>query len=74
MVSPTRTGRLGVGELAATMSQELDAVARLLTDRIHGHLPELDDDLYAMNLHSVRSNLGMLMKMLRHEADPAKAH
>jgi DNA-binding PucR family transcriptional regulator len=73
VTTATTSGRLEVGALAGALSGELDSVARLLSDRIHEHLSELDDDLYALTLESVRSNLGMLMTMLREGADPATA-
>jgi hypothetical protein len=73
VITATTSGRLEVGALAAALSGELDSVARLLSDRIHEHLSELDDDLYALTLESVRSNLGMLITMLREGADPATA-
>jgi DNA-binding PucR family transcriptional regulator len=72
-IGPTREARIEVGELAAAMSAELDEVAHRLTDAIHSHLDELDDDLHVMTLQSVRSNLGMLMTMLRERSDPATA-
>jgi DNA-binding PucR family transcriptional regulator len=72
-IVPSHAGRLGVDELAAEISAELDDVARRLTDAIHEHLEELDDDLHVLTLQSVRANLGLLMTMLREGADPASA-
>src|ERR1700736_1535575 len=72
-VAPTHGSRAGIDEILSTMSAELDEVARELTDTIHAHLEELDDEIRVGTLHSVRSNLGLMMTMLREGTDPSKA-
>ena len=55
------------------MSAELDELTRVLTDAIHEHLDELDDDLRVMTAQSVRANLGLIVVMLRDGAAPGSA-
>src|SRR6202035_707901 len=72
-IAPKRASRVGIDEILAAMSADLDEIARALTDAIHQRLEELDDDLRVGTLHSVRSNLGLMMTMLREGADPSQA-
>jgi hypothetical protein len=72
-IAPTHAGRAEVAELVAAMTAQLDDVARHLTDTIHEHLDEVGEDLYVLTLQSVRSNLGMLMTLMREGGDPAAA-
>ena len=71
--APTRASRVGIEEIVAQMSAELDTVARFLTDVIHNELDELDDDVYVATLQSVRSNLGLIMTLLHENAEPTSA-
>jgi PucR C-terminal helix-turn-helix domain/GGDEF-like domain len=71
--APTRASRVGIEEIVAAMSAELDDVARSLTDTIHEHLEELDDELHVGTLQSVRSNLGVIMTMLHEGTEPSRA-
>jgi hypothetical protein len=64
---------VGIEEIVAQMSAELEEVARSLTDVIHLELDELDDELYVGTLQSVRSNLGLIMTMLHEGVEPASA-
>jgi PucR C-terminal helix-turn-helix domain/GGDEF-like domain len=64
---------VGIEEIVAEMSAELEEVARALTDVIHLELDELDDELYVGTLQSVRSNLGLIMTMLHEGVEPASA-
>ena len=70
---PTRASRVGIEEIVAEMSAELDDVARFLTDVIHTELDELDDEIYIGTLQSVRSNLGLIMTMLHEGVEPSDA-
>jgi len=70
---PTRASRVGIEEIVAEMSGELDDVARFLTDVIHQELDELDDEMYVGTLQSVRSNLGLIMTMLHEGVEPSDA-
>jgi PucR C-terminal helix-turn-helix domain/GGDEF-like domain len=60
-------------EVARTMSEDLDGVARTLTDMIHAHIGELEDDLRLRTHESCRSNLGMIMTMLSDGTRPSLA-
>jgi hypothetical protein len=55
------------------MSDDLDGVAHKLTDTIHAHITELQDDLLVPTHESCRSNLGMIMTMLRDGTRPSLA-
>lgn len=72
-IAPTHASRAEVGEMVATMGVELEHLSRALTDGIHEHLDELDDDLRVLTLLSVRSNLGMIVTMLREGSPPTAA-
>lgn len=72
-IPPTHESRAGIGETLAGINAELDDVARSLTDTIHEHLDELDDELWVDTLHSVRSNLGLLTTMLGEGVEPSRA-
>ncbi len=72
-IPPSHGSRAGIGEALAGINAELDDVARALTDTIHQHLDELDDELWVDTLHSVRSNLGLLTTMLGEGTDPSRA-
>jgi hypothetical protein len=71
--APTRASRVGIEEIVAEMSAELDSVARFLTDAIYAELEELDEELYVATLQSVRSNLGLIMTMLHESTEPTSA-
>jgi PucR C-terminal helix-turn-helix domain/GGDEF-like domain len=60
-------------EVARKMSEDLDGVARKLTDSIHAHIGELEDDLRLGTHESCRSNLGMIMTMLSDGTRPSLA-
>src|ERR1700726_2274882 len=72
-IAPRRASRVEIDEILATMSADLDEIARALTEAIHERLEELDDDLRVGTLHSVRSNLGLMMTMLAEGTDPSEA-
>jgi hypothetical protein len=62
-----------VRDIVDGMGAELDEISRTLADVIHHHLSELDDDLRAGTLQSTRSNLAMIVTMLREGAPPSSA-
>ena len=70
IIGAVATGQLQVVDV---MSAELDELTRMLTDAIHEHLDELDDDLRVMTAQSVRANLGLIVVMLREGSAPASA-
>jgi DNA-binding PucR family transcriptional regulator len=55
------------------MSDDLDGVAHKLTEMIHAHIAELEDDLLLRTHESCRSNLGMIMTMLGDGTSPSLA-
>jgi hypothetical protein len=70
-IAPTAASRGDVAAIVALLSAELDEIAAALTERIHEHLDELDDDMRVWTLQSTRSNLGVMVTMMREGADPA---
>src|SRR4029077_13525650 len=68
---PAVARQVQVSEIVDEMGAEVDHIARVLTDAIHEHLSELDDDLRAGTFQSTRSNLGMIVTMLREGAAPS---
>jgi DNA-binding PucR family transcriptional regulator len=60
-------------EVARTMSDDLDGVAHRLTEMIHAHIAELEDDLLLRTHESCRSNLAMIMTMLGEGTSPSLA-
>jgi hypothetical protein len=68
---PVVARQVQVSEIVDEMGAEVDHIARVLTDAIHEHISELDDDLRAGTFQSTRSNLGMIVTMLREGAAPS---
>jgi DNA-binding PucR family transcriptional regulator len=60
-------------EVARTMSNDLDSVARELSEAIHAQISELDHDLRLATHESCRANLGVIMMMLCDGTRPALA-
>lgn len=69
-IAPTHATRELVDALVDELGAELDAVSAALSDTIHAHLGELDDDLRTWTRQSTRANLGLAVSMLR-DAAPA---
>ena len=55
------------------LGAELDPISAALTDTIHEHLEELDDDMRSWTLQSTRANLGVIVAMMRAGDDPTAA-
>jgi hypothetical protein len=68
---PAVARQVQVSEIVDEMGAEVDHIAHVLTDAIHEHLSELDDDLRAGTFQSTRSNLGMIVTMLREGVAPS---
>ncbi len=62
-----------VEAIVEILGAELDPIAAVLTDTIHEHLEELDDDMRSWTLQSTRANLGVIVAMMREGAEPASA-
>jgi DNA-binding PucR family transcriptional regulator len=72
-IAPTHASRVELGQIVEALSAELDLVARRLSDAIHEHLDELDEDLRTWTIQSVRANLGIIVTMLREGTPPSTA-
>src|ERR1700761_2614941 len=70
---PPAASRGEIERLVETLSRELDEIAATLTETIHEHLTELDEDLRPWTLQAARSNLGVIVTMMREGEDPATA-
>ena len=71
--SPPAAGRGEVEAIVDILGAEVDQIATVLTDTIHGHLEELDDDMRSWTLQSTRANLGVIVTMMRDGAEPSTA-
>src|ERR1700712_562239 len=70
---PPAASRGEIDGVVETLSRELDEVAAALADTIHEHLLELEDDLRPWTLQAARSNLGVIVTMIREGDDPESA-
>ena len=70
---PPAGSRGEIEALVETLSRELDEIAATLTETIHEHLPELEDDLRPWTLQAARANLGVIVTMMREGDDPGSA-
>ncbi|HYC81039.1 MAG TPA: helix-turn-helix domain-containing protein [Solirubrobacterales bacterium] len=68
--SPPAASRGEVEAIVETLSRELDEIAATLTDTVHEHLSELDEDMRPWTLQAARSNLGVIVTMMREGDDP----
>ena len=71
--SPPAAGRGEVEAIVDILGAEVDQIATVLTDTIHGHLEELDDDMRSWTLQSTRANLGVIVTMMRDGTEPSTA-
>jgi DNA-binding PucR family transcriptional regulator len=69
-IAPPHASRAEIAEIIETLSAELDEISAALTDTIHEHLEELDDDMRTWTLQSTRANLGVMVTLMREGADP----
>ncbi len=70
IVSPPVASRGEIEVIVETLGRELDEIAATLTDTVHEHLPELDEDMRPWTLQAARSNLGLIVTMMREGDDP----
>jgi hypothetical protein len=70
ILTPPATSRGEIDALVETLSQELDEIAATLTDTVHDHLTELDEDMRPWTVQAARSNLGVIVSMMREGDDP----
>jgi PucR C-terminal helix-turn-helix domain/GGDEF-like domain len=69
-VSPPAASRGEIEVLVETIGQEIDEIAATFADTVHEHLPELDEDMRPWTLQAARSNLGVIVSMMREGDDP----
>jgi sugar diacid utilization regulator len=72
-IAPTHGSRAALGAIVEALSADLDTISARLSDAIHQHLGELDDDLRGWTLQSVRANMGLIVTMLREGTPPSTA-
>jgi hypothetical protein len=71
--SPPAASRGEIEAMVETLGRELDEMSATLADTVHDHLAELDEDMRPWTLQAARSNLGLIVTMLREGEDPAAA-
>jgi hypothetical protein len=73
ILSPPAASRGEIEAIVETLGRELDEIAATLADTVHEHLAELDEDMRPWTLQAARSNLGVIVTMLREGDDPGSA-
>jgi hypothetical protein len=71
--APPAASRREIEVMVETLGKELDGIAATLADTVHGHLAELEEDMRPWTLQAARSNLGVIVTMMREGDDPAGA-
>src|ERR1700742_2788252 len=74
LASPPAASRGDIEVIIETLSHELDEIAATLADTIHRHLSELDEDMRPWTVQAARSNLGLIVTMVREGDDPGSAY
>jgi len=69
-LAPPPASRGEIEEIVETLSHELDEIAATFADTVHDHLPELEEDMRPWTLQAARSNLGVIISMMREGDDP----
>jgi hypothetical protein len=70
IASPPAASRGEIEVLVETLGHELDDIAATFADTVHEHLPELEEDMRPWTLQAARSNLGVIVTMMREGDDP----
>src|SRR5262249_10995333 len=70
IASPPAASRGDIEVIVETLSHELDEIAATLADTVHEHLPELEEDMRPWTVQAARSNLGVIVSMMREGDDP----
>ncbi len=74
IAAPPAASRGEIEAMVETLSGELGEIATTLAETIHEHLTELDEDMRPWTVQAARSNLGLIVSMIREGEDPAAAH
>src|SRR6201996_9353215 len=69
-LAPPAASRGEIEVLVETISHEIDEIAATFADTVHEHLPELEEDMRPWTLQAARSNLGVIVSMMREGVDP----
>jgi hypothetical protein len=69
-LAPPAASRGEIEGLVETLGRELDEIAATLADTVHEHLSELEEDMRPWTLQAARSNLGVIVTMMREGDDP----
>src|ERR1700761_5362756 len=69
-LAPPAASRGEIEVLVETIGQEIDEIAATFADTVHEHLPELEEDMRPWTLQAARSNLGVIVSMMREGDDP----
>src|SRR6185437_7128790 len=69
--SPPAASRGEIEVLVETIGHEINEIAATFVDTVHEHVPELDEDMRPWTLQAARSNLGVIVSMMREGDDPA---
>lgn len=72
-LAPPAASRGEIEVIVETLSHELDEIAATLADTVHEHLSELEEDMRPWTLQAARSNLGVIVTMMREGDDPGSA-
>ncbi|HEY5333069.1 MAG TPA: hypothetical protein VIJ21_05920, partial [Solirubrobacterales bacterium] len=71
---PPAGSRGEIETIVETLGHELDEIAATFADTVHEHLPELEEDMRPWTLQAARSNLGVIVTMMREGDDPGSVH
>jgi hypothetical protein len=71
IASPPTASRGEIDGLVEMLGHQVDEISATLTDTVHDHLPELDEDMRPWTLQAARSNIGLIVTMMREGDDPA---
>jgi hypothetical protein len=74
IASPPPASRGEIEKIVETLGHELDEIAATLADTVHEHLAELDDDMRPWTVQAARSNLGVIVTMMREGDDPGSVY
>ncbi len=70
-LSPPTASREEIDGLVEMLGHQVEEISATLTDTVHEHLPELDQDMRPWTLQAARSNVGLIVTMMREGVDPA---
>src|ERR1700744_5989649 len=73
-LAPPAASRGEVEKIVETLRHELDEIAAIFADTVHEHLPELEEDMRPWTLQAARSNLGVIVTMMREGDDPESVY